>query len=84
MDNQLLGIFNKVLSHIITSVASARLLMPLAMFLLSLKSISVIEEVNNLQCTLIVSQLIVYTDRLKWPVAKQWEQSFVKGIVSSL
>ncbi len=58
--------------------------MPLAMFLLSLKSISVIEEVNNLQCTLIVSQLIVYTDRLKWPVAKQWEQSFVKGIVSSL
>ncbi len=27
-------------------------------------------------------QLIVLTDRLKWPVAKQWEQTFVKGIVS--
>ncbi len=27
-------------------------------------------------------QLIVHTDRLKWPVAKQWEQTFVKGIVS--
>ena len=24
---------------------------------------------------------LVYTDRLKWPVAKQWEQTFVKGIV---
>ncbi len=47
-----------------------------------------VEEVNNLQCALIVSQgcpqLIVHTDRLKWPVAKQWEQTFVKGIVSSL
>ena len=54
-----------------TSVVSVRLLMPLAMFLLSLKSIkSVIEEVNNLQCALIVlqergvhAQLIVHTDR---------------------
>ena len=24
---------------------------------------------------------LVHTDRLKWPVAKQWEQTFVKGIV---
>ena len=30
-------------------------------------------------------QLIVHTDRLKWPVAKQWEQiKFVKGLISSL
>ena len=37
-----------------TSVPSVRLLMPLAMFLLSLNSI--LEEVNTLQCALIVSQ----------------------------
>ena len=27
-------------------------------------------------------RLIVHTDRLKWSVAKQWEQTFVKGIVN--
>ncbi len=25
-------------------------------------------------------QIIVHTDRLKWPVAEQWEHTFVKGI----
>ena len=44
-----------------TSVASARLLMPLAMFLISLKSISVTEEINNLLCALLVSQKGVST-----------------------
>ena len=29
-------------------------------------------------------QLIVHTGRLKWPVAKQWEQTFVKGIISEV
>ncbi len=57
--------------------------MPLAMFLLSLR-VYVIEEVNNLFARNGCPQLIVNTDSLKWPVTKQWEQTFVKGIVSSL
>ncbi len=43
----------------------------------------VIEEISNLQCVLIVSQESA-SDRLKLPAAKQWEKTFVKGIVSSL
>ena len=63
-----------------------RLLMPLAMFLLSLNSI--------LECYRRGKYFAMCFDcftrkgcpqlinRLKWPVAKQWEQTFVKGIDS--
>ncbi len=60
-----------------TSVASVRLLECLSP---CFAFASVIEEVNNLQCALIVSQergvhsyhsVYIYTDRLKWPVYSQ-------------